>query len=116
MRSFITLPFMKYCWGHQIRVYEVLGMSVTHLEFRRDYRSSVGKYGERDLYIDYGIILQEVLGRTNRLISFDTTRTTQKTKNLWREYTDTHRNRHVAISQLSFYFQNKKSRLKIEKT
>jgi hypothetical protein len=28
-----------------------------------------------DLNVDGGIILQEVLGRTNRLLSFDTTRT-----------------------------------------
>jgi hypothetical protein len=45
------------------------------LEVTSDYRSVVGKSGGRDLYIDYGVILQEALGRTNRLLFFDTTMT-----------------------------------------
>jgi hypothetical protein len=28
-----------------------------------------------------GLVIQEILGRTNRLLSFDTTRITEKTKN-----------------------------------
>lgn len=53
---------------------------------------------------------QEFLGKPNRLLSFDTTRTTQKTKKLWG--TQTHRQPGGLISYLLF-FQNKENRLKI---
>jgi hypothetical protein len=51
---------------------------------RNVYKLSAGKSSseERDHLVDRGVdgrIIQDVLGRTNRLLSFDTTRTAQKT-------------------------------------
>jgi hypothetical protein len=61
-------------------------------EKRCTYRFLWGNQKERyhyeELDISWKIILQEVLGRTSRLLPFDTTRTEQKTKKL-RGYTDT---------------------------
>jgi hypothetical protein len=56
------------------------------------------------------IILQEVLGRTNRLISFETARAAQKTKQK-NGGGDTHTAR--LSHNPSFNFQNKESRLQV---
>jgi hypothetical protein len=52
-----------------------------------------------DLAINGTIIQQKVLGRTNRLISFDITWTAQKTKRLW--VIQTHREHGDLISLLT---------------
>jgi hypothetical protein len=77
-----VLGLAKYYY-HKITRLEIGRACGKHGEIRNIHKILVGKSEKKtdhhqDLDV-HRIILKEVLGRTNRLLSFDTTRTAQKT-------------------------------------